>query len=78
MGGRNAQPPSGKMVSPPRPPCTIGEFRCDNYSASYGYLRVVVTQQQLRIEYHEATAGLNSKSPSDAVSVDLASHTLVA
>jgi Calcineurin-like phosphoesterase/Iron/zinc purple acid phosphatase-like protein C len=77
MGGHNSQPPFGKMVLPPRPPFTIGEFRCDNYSANYGYLRVVVTQQQLRIEYHDATTGLNSKSPSDVATVDLASHTLV-
>ena len=78
MGGHNATPPFGKMVSPPRPPFTVGQFRCDNYSPNYGYLRVVVTQQQLRIEYHDATTALVSKSPSDAVTVDLASHTLVA
>jgi len=78
MGGHNSQPPFGKMVLPPRPPFTIGEFRCDNYSANYGYLRVVVNEQQLRIEYHDATTGLNSKAPSDVVTVDLASHTLVA
>jgi Calcineurin-like phosphoesterase/Iron/zinc purple acid phosphatase-like protein C len=77
MGGHNSQAPFGKMVSPPRPPFTIGEFRCDNYSANYGYLRAVVTAQQLRIEYHDATTGLNSKSPSDVVTVGLASHTLV-
>jgi hypothetical protein len=78
MGGHNSQAPFGNMVSPPRPPFTTGQFRCDNYSPNYGYLRVVVTQQQLRIEYHDATTGLNSKSPSDVVTVDLASHTLVA
>ena len=78
MGGHNSQAPFGNMVSPPRPPFTIGQFRCDNYSPNYGYLRVVVTQQQLRIEYHDATTGLNSKSPSDVVTVDLASHNLVA
>jgi hypothetical protein len=78
MGGHNSQPPFGKLVSPPRPPFTIGQFRCDNYSPNYGYLRVVVTEQQLCIEYHDATTGLASKSPSDVVTVDLASHTLVA
>ena len=77
MGGHNAQPPFGKMVSPPRPPFTSGQFRCDNYSQNYGYLRVVVTQETLRIEYHDATTGLNSKSPSDVVTVNLASHSLV-
>jgi len=78
MGGHNAQPPFGKMVSPPRAPFTIGEFRCDSYSTNYGYLRITATSQQLRIEYHDATTGLSSKSPSDVVTVDLASHTLVA
>ncbi|MFY9691914.1 MAG: hypothetical protein WA369_09780 [Candidatus Acidiferrales bacterium] len=34
-------------------------------------------QQQLRIEYRDATAGLRSKSPSNVVTVDLASHTPV-
>jgi Calcineurin-like phosphoesterase/Iron/zinc purple acid phosphatase-like protein C len=77
MGGHNSQAPFGKMVSPPRPPFTIGQFRCDNYSPNYGYLRVVATEQQLRIEYHDATTGLTSKSPSDVVTVDLATHSLV-
>ena len=61
---------------PPRTPFTIGQFRCDNYSANYGYLRVVVTHQQFRIEYHDAAAGLQSKPPSDTVTVNLATHTL--
>ena len=78
MGGHSSQSPFGKLLSPPRTPFTIGQFRCDNYSANYGYLRVVVTQQQLRIEYHDATTGLQSKSPSDIVIVNLATHTLVA
>ena len=43
----------------------------------YGYLRVVVTTQQLRIEYHPAPDGAAAKTPDDAVTVDLASRTLV-
>jgi hypothetical protein len=74
MGGHNSEAPFGELVSPPRTPFTIGQFRCDNCSANYGYLRVV-TQQQLRIEYHDATTGLQSKSPSDTV--NLATYTLV-
>ena len=76
MGGHNSLAPFGKMVSPPRPPFTTGQFRCDNYSPNYGYLRVVATQQLLRIEYHDATTGPNSKSPSDVVTVDLGTHKL--
>ncbi len=78
MGGHNSQAPFGTMVSPPRPPFNVGQFRCDNYSPNYGYLRIVVTQHQLRIEYHDATTGLSTKSPSDVVTVALATHTLVA
>jgi len=77
MGGHSSQPPFGKLVSPPRPPFAMGEFQCENYSQNYGYLRVVVTPQQLRIEFHDATTGLASKSPSDVVAVDLASHQIV-
>ncbi len=43
----------------------------------YGYLRIVVTAQQLRIEYHPASDGSTMKTPDDAVTVDLASRTLV-
>src|SRR5262249_8455771 len=36
----------------------------------YGYLRIVVTRTQLRIEYHPASDGTWSKTPDDAVTVD--------
>ncbi|MFL6643994.1 MAG: metallophosphoesterase, partial [Paraburkholderia fungorum] len=41
---------------------------------NYGYLRIVVTAAQLRIEYHSASDGLNTKAPNDYVTVDLASR----
>jgi hypothetical protein len=40
----------------------------------YGYLRIVVTQAQLRIEYHATSGGSSTKSPSDYVTVDLATR----
>jgi hypothetical protein len=40
----------------------------------YGYLRIVVTQAQLRIEYHATTDGTAAKSPGDHVTVDLATR----
>jgi hypothetical protein len=50
----------------------------ENYDdQDYGYLRVVVTAQQLRMEYHPASDGAAAKTPDDAVTVDLASRTLV-
>jgi hypothetical protein len=44
---------------------------------NYGYLRVVATAAQLRIEYHAASDGPTIKAPDDYVTVDLASRDLV-
>ncbi|HUB46417.1 MAG TPA: metallophosphoesterase [Acetobacteraceae bacterium] len=50
----------------------------ENYDdQDYGYLRVVVTPSQLRIEYHPASDGDGAKTPDDFVTVDLTSRTLV-
>ena len=50
----------------------------ENYDdKSYGYLRILVNAQQLRIEYHPASDGTSTKTPNDSVTVDLASGTLV-
>jgi hypothetical protein len=43
----------------------------------YGYLRVIVTQTQLRIEYHPATDGAQAKTPDDSVTIDLAGRNIV-
>ncbi|MDP9051941.1 MAG: metallophosphoesterase [Acidobacteriota bacterium] len=42
----------------------------------YGYVRVLVTATQLRIEYHPASDGSTTKTPDDAVTIDLATGTL--
>jgi hypothetical protein len=45
----------------------------ENYDdTNYGYLRVVVNAEQLRIEYHSASDGLLTKAPNDYVTIDLA------
>jgi calcineurin-like phosphoesterase family protein len=50
----------------------------ENYDdQDYGYLRVVATASQLRIEYHPASDGEGAKTPDDFVTVDLASRKLV-
>ena len=50
----------------------------ENYDdQNYGYLRVIVTGQQLRIEYHPATDGATAKTADDSVTVDLKSRKLV-
>jgi hypothetical protein len=40
--------------------------------------RIVVTQKQLRIEYHPASDGDAAKTPDDLVAVDLSTRELVA
>ncbi len=78
MGGHNIKSPFGKLVAPPRPPFQSGQFRCDNYSVQYGYLRVVVDEKLLRIEFHDGTTGVGSKAPTDVVTVDIAGRKLTA
>ena len=51
----------------------------ENYDdTGYGYLRLIVDPQQLRIEYHPAADALNSKTPDDSVTIDLGSRKQVA
>ncbi|HEY4359911.1 MAG TPA: metallophosphoesterase [Bryobacteraceae bacterium] len=50
----------------------------ENYDdQDYGYLRILVNAQQLRIEYHPSPDGSQAKTPDDAVTVDLATRKLV-
>ncbi|MFZ0980818.1 MAG: hypothetical protein WAN23_15555 [Candidatus Acidiferrales bacterium] len=72
-----------QTIPPPRDPKNLLLSLAEVYG-THGSSKVAeinsakqVNQEQLRIEYHDATTGLNSKSPSDVVTVDLASHTLV-
>jgi hypothetical protein len=43
---------------------------------NYGYTRILINPTQLRIEYHPASDGATTKTPDDAVTVDLATGTL--
>ncbi|WP_266180382.1 metallophosphoesterase family protein [Dyella humicola] len=43
---------------------------------NYGYLRVIVDDKQLRIEYHPATDGKDTKTPDDFVTVNLTTRIL--
>ena len=50
----------------------------ENYDdEDFGYLRVVVTPSQLRVEYHPASDGDGAKTPDDFVTVDLTARRLV-
>jgi hypothetical protein len=49
----------------------------ENYDdVNYGYLRIVVTANQLHIQYHAASDGPTSKAPDDSVTVDLGTRRL--
>ena len=51
----------------------------ENYDdEDYGYLRVVVSATQLRIEYHPASDGSGAKTPDDIVTIDLATRNYIA
>jgi hypothetical protein len=77
-GGHNVQRLT-KGSSPLRTPQIIqraaggqDQVVFENYDdQDYGYLRIVVTASQLRIEYHPASDGPNAKTPDDSVTVDI-------
>jgi hypothetical protein len=46
-------------------------------SLNYGYLRISVDEQQLRIGFHQAGVASLPQSRFDMVTVDLATHTMV-
>jgi len=81
-GGHNVQKLQAPSGSALRTPQTIlkktandDEVTFENYDdTNYGYLRIVVDPQQLRIEYHPASDGLAAKTPDDSVTIDLASR----
>ncbi len=50
----------------------------ENYDdGDFGYLRIIIDEQQIRIEYHPASDGQESKTPDDFVTVDIAHRKLV-
>jgi hypothetical protein len=78
-GGHNVQKLQTANGAPIRTPQTFqartagdDEVTFDNYDdTDYGYLRVIVTETQLRIEYHPASDGAGAKTPDDSVTIDL-------
>jgi hypothetical protein len=79
-GGHNVQklqPPNGIPLRTPQvfqaKTATDDAVTFENYDdTDYGYLRVLVSSAQLRIEYHPASDGVASKTPDDSVTIDLA------
>jgi hypothetical protein len=61
-----------------KPAVTTGGLLLEKYDDStYGYLRVTVDAQQLRIGYHQVGKGTLAQSRFDLVTVDIKSHTMV-
>jgi hypothetical protein len=83
-GGHNVQRLTRNGGTPLRTPQIIQPAKSGNDQVvfesyddlNYGYLRVVVTAAQLRIEYHAASDGPDVKTPDDSVTVDLATRLL--
>lgn len=68
---------TGSNKTPIRTPLKINnEVTLESYFDDYGYLRVVVTADVLRIEFHNVGTGMNSKSPVDTCTVDIKTQRL--
>ncbi len=80
-GGHGLGKLTRKATGPLRVPMEIepasDRVVLENYDdQDYGYLRIVATAEQLRIEYHPASDGAVAKTPDDAVTIDLATRRL--
>jgi hypothetical protein len=81
-GGHNVQKLQGSGSTPLRTPqvfqlktATDDAVTFENYDdTDYGYLRIIATAAQLRIEYHPASDSSGAKTPDDSVTIDLKSH----
>ncbi len=81
-GGHNVQKLGPKGTMPLRTPQIVqqgtdseDQVTLENYDdLNYGYLRIIVDLDQLRIEYHPASDGDRVKTPDDSVTIDLTSH----
>jgi len=78
-GGHNVQKLQSSGSMPLRTPqvfqvktATDDAVTFENYDdTDYGYLRIIATAAQLRIEYHPASDGAGAKTPDDSVTIDL-------
>jgi Calcineurin-like phosphoesterase len=81
-GGHGLSPLSTTLRTPQPMPVFAQPERNDTVTLesyddkNYGYARILVDATQLRIEYHPASDGSTTKTPNDAVTVDLATGTL--
>jgi hypothetical protein len=80
VAGCGGHSPLAAMRDAYRTPFKIDDtLTLESYDDSdYGYLRVVINSETMRIEFHPEADGSATKSPDDVVTVDLATRTLVA
>jgi len=80
VAGCGGHSPLSKMRTTYRTPYKIDNtLTLENYDdTDYGYLRIIVTKQTMRIEFHPQSDGSTTKTPNDDVTIDLASHTVTA
>jgi hypothetical protein len=80
-GSAEEEPQNGSDVAylDHQPAVSTGGLLLEKYNdEDFGYLRISADSQHLRIAYHTATDGSLLQSRFDLVTVDLASHTMVA
>jgi len=72
---RNASPAIRVPVAQPTLASKGESVTFENYDdQDFGYLRMIVNDKQLRIEYHPMSDGAAAKTPDDHVTVDLATR----
>jgi hypothetical protein len=80
-GGHNVQKIKGALRTPQviqKAAAKADQIVLENYDdQDYGYLRIIVDPNQLRIEYHPSSDGPNTKTADDFVTVDLKARRLV-
>lgn len=78
VAGSGGHSPLSSMRGSYRTPYKIDDtLTLENYNTTdYGYLRVIVDEQTMRIEFHPQSAGGTIKSPNDTVTITLATHAI--
>jgi hypothetical protein len=78
VAGCGGHSPLSSMRATYRTPYKVDPtLTLENYDATdHGYLRVVVNAKTMRIEFHPASDGGTTKTPNDAVTITLATHSI--
>jgi hypothetical protein len=80
-GQPSQEPANGSKVDylEVKPAVKVGGLLLEKYDDhNYGYLRITVSKKQIAIGFHQAGASSLAQSRFDMVTVDLASHTMIA